>query len=125
MLRTTITRLPISRTIVATRQLHSSPVAGKTVTEKVTEVADKVGRFPGSRTVSLKMPSAGQQVCGERSRKCNRYWGEGSGFHKAHPRFRQAQGDRHDSGSKWNGSGKDEASFPVDGASNRNHKTKT
>ena len=68
MLRTTLARSSISRTIVATRQLHSSPVAGKTVTEKVAEVADKVGRFPGSPIVSLKTPSAGQQVSGERSR---------------------------------------------------------
>jgi len=42
MLRTTLAKSYISRSLVAGRQLHSSPVAGKTVTEKVTEVADKV-----------------------------------------------------------------------------------
>ena len=42
MLRTTLTKSYISRAIVAGRQLHSSPVVGKTVTDKVTEVADKV-----------------------------------------------------------------------------------
>jgi len=42
LLRTALTRSSISRSVVAARQLHSSPAAGKTVTEKVTEVADKV-----------------------------------------------------------------------------------
>lgn len=45
MFRATVTRSTISRSVVAVRQLHSSPVAGKTVTEKVTEVADKVNIF--------------------------------------------------------------------------------
>jgi len=52
MFRTTLARLPISRSIVAARQLHSSPVAGKTVTEKVTEVADKVNKSVGKGLAS-------------------------------------------------------------------------
>lgn len=45
MFRTIVTRSAISRSVVAVRQLHSSPVVGKTVTEKVAEVADKVDIF--------------------------------------------------------------------------------
>jgi len=47
MLRTTLTKSYISRSLVAGRQLHSSPVARKTVTEKVSEVADKVNKSVG------------------------------------------------------------------------------
>jgi hypothetical protein len=83
MLRTTLTRSTISRSIVVARQLHSSPPAGKTVTEKVTEVADKVriDTLQALAVVLLTALSAGQQVCWKRSRQRNRYWREGGGFH--------------------------------------------
>lgn len=45
MYRATVTRSAIFRSVVAARQLHSSPVVGKSVTEKVTEVAGKVNIF--------------------------------------------------------------------------------
>ena len=42
MFRTALTKSHITRTVVAGRHFHSSPAVGKTVTEKVTEVTDKV-----------------------------------------------------------------------------------
>lgn len=45
MFRATVTRSTISRSVVAARQLHSSPVVGKSMTEKVTQVVDKVNIF--------------------------------------------------------------------------------
>lgn len=41
----TITKSTISRSVVAARKLHSSPAVGKTMTEKVTQAADKVNIF--------------------------------------------------------------------------------
>ncbi|KAF9650687.1 hypothetical protein BDM02DRAFT_3111730 [Thelephora ganbajun] len=52
MIRTTLTRSSISRSVIAARQLHSSPVVGKTVAEKVTEVADKVNKSVGKGLAS-------------------------------------------------------------------------
>jgi len=62
LLRTILTRSSISRSVVAARQLHSSPVAEKTVTEKVTEVADKVNKSVGKGLASAI--DTGEKVVG-------------------------------------------------------------
>ncbi|KAF8912959.1 hypothetical protein CPB84DRAFT_1841392 [Gymnopilus junonius] len=41
-----------ARAVIGSRQLHASPTARKTVTEKVTEVADKVNKGVGKTLAS-------------------------------------------------------------------------
>ncbi|KAF9786062.1 hypothetical protein BJ322DRAFT_1107929 [Thelephora terrestris] len=47
MFRSTLTKSTIYRSVIAARQLHASPVVGKSVTEKVTDVAGKVNKSVG------------------------------------------------------------------------------
>jgi hypothetical protein len=82
MFRTTVTRSTIFRSAVAARQLHSSPTSGKTMTEKVTEVADKVNAFPIHVHHLANAFSIGKQVRRKGARQRDRHWREGGGFHE-------------------------------------------
>ena len=73
--RTQAARAPV----VVSRQLHATPVAAKTVTEKVSEVADTVGGVSDIMGAENKYFGPGKQKSGERA---GIGFGRGRGGHR-------------------------------------------
>ena len=123
MFRPAFTRSTVSRSVVVVHQLHASPVVGKTVTEKVTEVADKVcthSRY--LRTVSLRvfifdrLTSRLEKAPPTQSIPARRWW-----ILLKIPSVLPSTRPPARSGCPRNGSGKNKPSFQVDETSGREY----